>query len=215
MIAPPRCVRVLCIDGGLADLGWCVATLFDSGRVIIRGAGVVHTTKTETGKAAGSAVMLGTTVSADSMRRACIVSARIGAALRENDPRHDDGEAPPLMVAVEEFTPPRGAASAALKVGFGIGAALSAAVMHGAVEHLARATAGEVKRVLGVKAGLDEGASKAAVRSAVEARFPELGSHLDAAKVPNGRREHAYDAAGVLLACIDRDRFAPILPMLT
>lgn len=215
MIAPPRCARVLCIDGGLADLGWCVASLFDSGRVVLRGAGVIHTTKTTTGKAAGSAVMLGTTVSADSMRRACIVARRINAALVAHDPRHDDGEAPPLLVAVEEFTPPRGAAAAALKVGFGIGAAISAAVTHGAVEHLARATAGEVKRVLGVKAGLDEGASKAAVRAAVEARFPELAALLDAEKVPNGRREHAYDAVGVLLACIDRDRFAPVLPMRT
>lgn len=210
-------VRVLCIDGGLADMGWIVATVHDDATVHLHGAGVVHTTPTKTGKVPGSAVQLGTSVSADSMRRAVEVAGVINRALRLHDPRHDDGEAPPLVVAIEAFTPPRGAAGAALKVGFGIGAALSAAVSHRPADAdsmcIAQATAAEVKRLLRVPAGLDEGASKAAVRAAVHARFPVLADMLSG--VPNGRREHAYDAAGVLLACIDRDRFVQVMPMRT
>ena len=81
------------------------------------------------------------------------------------------------------------------------------------MQTLAQATPTEVKRLFGVPAKLTEADSKARVRAGVQAALPRLEALLES--TPRGQREHAYDAAGVLLACIDRDRFAPMFPMRT
>lgn len=211
----PRTLRVVAFDGGLADLGWVVASLTDTGVITVRGAGVVHTDPTTTAKSPGASAALGTSVSADTMRRASIIARTVDDALV----RFDSAAPLPFAVAAEAFSAPKGNVNAGVKVGFGLGAAISAAAIYaGDTVPFVIGTASpvEIKRLLGVGAGLTETASKQAVAAAVRARFPGIDTMLDravGAPVRPSRREHAYDAAAVLLTCVDRDRFAPVFAL--
>lgn len=172
-------MRVLGCDPGFASFGWA---LFDvsATREVLLDLGVIRTEP--------SARKSATLAAADHLRRI----REIHRELCHIEEEHGTIDA----VAAEAYSQPRNAGSA-VKLGFGwgtLGAWADARRLP-----VAHASPQKIKqRATGIKS-----ASKEQVEAAIRRQWPAAGAMLDA--LPRTVREHAADACGALLACLDAD----------
>jgi crossover junction endodeoxyribonuclease RuvC len=168
-------VIVLGIDGGFASMGLAAVDLTPTTERVDR-AWVVRTEL--------SAKKLGVRSGDDTCRRARELAKAVGAAIAEYSP---------MAIAIESPSWPRSAGVAA-KMGVAFGVVFALAEKHRLP--LVMATPMDVKKaVTGSKT-----ASKDDVIGALELRFPDL-------ELPQQLtlQEHAADAVGVVIACLDTD----------
>lgn len=166
---------VLGIDGGFASLGLALVELHPTAEVL-RDAWVVRTEK--------SAAKLGVRSADDTARRAREIAHHVGLAIVTHQP---------VAIAVESPSWPRNAGVAA-KMGVAFGVLFALAERHQLP--LVMASPQAVKQALcGSKT-----ASKDEVIAEVERRFPNI-------TWPSQTKswEHAADAVGVVVACLDSD----------
>jgi crossover junction endodeoxyribonuclease RuvC len=168
-------VIVLGIDGGFASMGIAAVALGSSSESLHR-AWVVRTEK--------SSAKLGVRSADDTARRARELAHELEAAIAKHRPG---------AIAIESPSWPRNAGVAA-KMGVAFGVVFALAAKHGLP--LVMASPQDVKRaVCGSKT-----ASKDDVIGAIELRFPEVEWPKQKTLI-----EHAADAVGVVLACLDSD----------
>jgi len=164
---------ILGIDPGFASLGLAAVGVTADTERIIELA-VIRTEK--------SASKLEVRASSDNVRRAC----ELTKALSRFIDRHN-----PLAIAAESQSWPRNAGSSA-KIGIAWGVVAAVATWYGLA--IVQASPQRLKQVVcGSKS-----ATKEDVIAAIEKRFP--GVQWPA---PKGVIEHAADAAGAVIACLD------------
>ncbi len=169
---------VLGIDGGLAALGWAAVRL-EAGGEVLEGVGVIVT--------APSARKRGVLAADDTVRRARELHRALSGVV---------GRYGPAVLAIEAFSAPRHAGSAA-KVAMSVGVVASIAEALGLP--IVSASPQEVKRAATGR----QDASKEDVARAVCERWRGAAELL--AGVRAGLREHAADAAAVVLATLEAD----------
>ena len=176
---PPAPMTVIGIDSGLASCGFAVVRLVPAGEELVRA--WTFTTKLSDRK-------VGVRAADDTARRARELAAELLRAIEEHRP---------VAIAIESPSWPRNAGSAA-KMGVAFGVIFGLAEQHQLP--LVMASPMDVKLALvGRKtAGKDE------VVLAVETRFPDITWPKQTTLW-----EHAADAVGVVVACLD----SPVLQM--
>ena len=173
---------VLGVDPGLGHCGWVLAQLEPGPTAItIRDLGVIKTKRSDRKR--------GVRESDDLLRRVRSFYQQLGDVLRHNEV---------FAICAESMSWPRNAASTA-KIALCWGALAALASERGLP--FVQASPQEVKRAMCNRAD----ASKEEVAAAVTKHMPEVESLLRLGRLPAGQHEHAYDAAAVVLACLDSD----------
>jgi crossover junction endodeoxyribonuclease RuvC len=173
-------VRILGLDPGFANLGWCMA-LYPDLKVVSMGC--IETKKDQ------RKVL----VSVDNVRRA----QRLTRELRELIWEIATVKVEPVrmvdIIAVEAMSFPRNASSAAkVSLAWGVISAISALweipVIQASPQDIKEAVTGSRK------------ASKALMESTLNLGYPEVLTLLEG--TPQSRREHPYDALGAIVASL-------------
>ena len=179
---------VLGLDTGFANVGWAVArmtcnTLVPGNNILVPIAMGIH-------RSESSAKKLKIKVGDDDFARSQAIAKMLYDLMRTYSP---------VVVCCEAFSPMRNAGTVA-KVGrcFGV---LAAITQHFDVPCL-HATPMELKKVVtGTK-----DASKEAVMAALDQRYQGAPKALlEKSKIPQGQREHPYDALGSIVASWDAE----------
>lgn len=165
------------IDPGFASCGWAVLELH-ADHEVVRRAGVIRT------EASGKKRRVRRID--DDLERVQQIARGLGDLLSESPSR-------PVACCVEAPEGSRGARQSKA-MGLAMGIVATMATTHGVP--LLQVSATELKaHVAGSKT-----AAKDAIRSALEARYGELPIDAD---VPAGQRDHAVDAVGAVVACLN------------
>ncbi len=184
-MSPP--ILVLGVDPGFASLGWCVLEVRRKGEYLVS-AGVFRT------EPSGKKRLV--LAADDNVRRSRLIAGHLDSLLRNGV----------QIIAAESMSHVRGA-SASAKVGNAWGVIATLAHVHGLP--IAQLSPQAIKASVATKAS----ASKQEVADAVVKRYgrEHVIKVLDG--VTASQREHAYDAIGAAIACLDHDviRLARIL----
>lgn len=174
-------MRILGIDPGLANMGWCIASYTQEAGLSVQLMGCIETKKDQ------RKVL----TSVDNTKRTqSVFEQLLGLMWAE-----EEGQ-PVLLVdaiAAEEVSYPRNSSSAA-KMSLSWAAAACAAslghlpIVHASPKDIKEAVTGSRK------------ASKGQVQSILVSMYPETVEALSG--VPEGRREHPYDALGAIVASL-------------
>ncbi len=167
-------------DGGLAHFGHASVALHATGEEIID-LGVAHTEKSDAKRKVLAAD--------DEVRRARELCVLLDAAI----------PAGCRAICAESMSHPRNA-SAAGKLKMSWGVLVYAA--HARNLAILQASPQEIKKALTGR----KDASKEDIARAIADRYGDKPARiLDAKKIPNGKREHAYDALASIVACLNSD----------
>jgi Holliday junction resolvasome RuvABC endonuclease subunit len=174
-------VCVLGVDPGFASFGWCVMLLLPQGEQVL---------ETEVIRTEKSSKKQNVRAADDDFRR----SQEIALVLQNVVKRWR-----PQAVAAEAFSSPRNA-SAAAKVAraWGVLAGLCVA----SKLPLVQASPQDIKKVL----CQNKTATKEQVQEVLKVRYPD-GFLSFTQRVPKGKWEHGFDAAGAVVACLETDVF--------
>lgn len=180
---------VLGVDPGFASMGMAVLRLSPSGDMPVYMT-VFRTRKSDRKRRVLSAD--------DDFRRACELA---------NFARHAFASYQPVAVCSEAMSYPRNSASAA-KIGMSIGIVAALATQHG-LPCLQISPQALKQRLCGNKS-----AAKAAVLASLAARYPEADFDSLLRHLPATEMEHAWDALGSVVACLDSTELRTVRKML-
>lgn len=167
------------IDPGFSSFGWCTLAISPPAQLRPLACGVIRTAKASKKSA--------TYASDDNLSRAREISSALAALIQQHNPS---------VLCAESMSFPRNA-SAAAKVAVSWGVVASLAERYNLP--VLQASPQKVKKAL---CGVND-ASKEQVQAAFTERVCSLDQLL--AGVPRGQHEHPYDAAAVVVACLDSD----------
>jgi len=176
-------MRILGLDPGFANIGWCMGTLTD-GLLVVSDLGTIETKK-DTRKVL---------VSVDNMRRAREITEALAGLVWSHDGVEVVREVDCLCV--EEMSYPRNASNAAkMAMTWGVISAVSEMwglpVVQASPQQIKEAVTNSRK------------ASKQMMLGCLQADYPEIEGLL--APIPSSRREHPVDALGAIVACINSE----------
>lgn len=170
---------LLGLDPGFSNIGYSVVGLGPNRLTGVVAAGVIRTAKSKTkGKDKVSA-------SVDNVRRATEIASRLDILVKSNAV---------AAICVEAMSFPR-SASVAAKMAMCWGVVTALALQYGAP--IIQASPQEIKKAL----CRTNSASKGEVEEAVKRSYDYIDTLLST--VPRSYREHAYDATGAVMACLD------------
>jgi crossover junction endodeoxyribonuclease RuvC len=174
-------MRILGLDPGFANLGWCVAIFEPVVRLSVTDMGCIETKKDP------RKVL----VSVDNVKRAQLITRKLKWLIWEL--ADDEWVRQVDAIAIEAMSFPRNASSASkMSMTWGIISALSALwdipVIQASPQDIKEAVTGSRK------------ASKALMETTLSERYPEVSKLLEG--TPAGRREHPYDALGAIVASL-------------
>ena len=176
-------MKLLGIDGGFSNVGWCLATYKD-GLLQVDDMGVIRTEKTKTK----------TPDSVDNVARAQRIAEYLEALVLRFDPDIGRTEVSVQCICSEAMShPPHASTAAKLSLTWGVIATLaymtSLPVLQRTPQTIKFAVTGSKK------------ASKADMLAALSAEYREIPALL--APWPATRHEHMVDALGAIVACLD------------
>lgn len=179
-------VTILGLDIGFAITGYAVADAVADGRLKLRALGVIETK------------------ASDKKQRNVRSVDDVARRVREVGDALDLHVTTADLVTAEAFSyPPNASSAAKLAMVWGV------VIEQARIRNLAmfRATPQEIKLAVAGRAN----ASKNAVEAALVERFGDLlvGDLLDG--VPDGKHNHAFDALGSIVACLDTDEVRLLL----
>jgi crossover junction endodeoxyribonuclease RuvC len=174
-------MRILGLDPGFANLGWCVAIYEPVVRLSVVSMGCIETKK-------DSRKVL---VSVDNVKRAQLITRKLKWLIWEL--ADDEWVRQVDAIAVEAMSFPRNASSAAkMSLAWGVISAVSGLwdipLIQTSPQDIKEAVTGSRK------------ASKALMETTLSERYPEVLKLLE--DTPASRREHPYDALGAIVASL-------------
>jgi Holliday junction resolvasome RuvABC endonuclease subunit len=181
-------MRILGLDPGFANLGWCVAIYRPHETdPLLAGLSVMSMGCIETKKDSRKVL-----ASVDNVRRAQAITRQLRGIIWELA-FHDEPVRLVDAIAIEAMSFPRNASSASkVSMTWGIISALShlwqMPVIQVSPQDIKEAVTGSRK------------ASKALIETTLSERYPEVSKALEG--TPFGRREHPYDALGAIVASL-------------
>ena len=180
-------MRVLGVDPGFANFGWCVGSVHPRGIVIPVECGVMHTTK--------SHKRLKVLAPDDEFRRTTELADKLERLLDEHDVR---------MVFAEGMSSPRNATTIRM-LGYAWGVLASACQRR--TLPLAQVSPKQLKKALCGRISVTD----AELHAQVQLRYPEYKAIVETFVTNSSKREHAYDALGAIDACREGQLFRTLV----
>lgn len=176
-------MKILGIDGGFANFGWCLAT-YEQGMLQVDDMGLIRTEKTKKN----------VPVSEDNVARGQRIAEYLEALVLKFDEDTQRHEVQVECICSEAMSfPPHASTAAKLSLTWGVVATVAyitrLPVLQRTPQEIKFAATGSKK------------ASKAEMLTALDDLYPEIGPLL--APWPATKREHMVDALGAIVACLD------------